>query len=90
MIDEAELAAAVLDDLSRSGVIESWSRHAKLVSRQGSRHVIDIYEIRFRPEADFEDREGLEAFLVRHGRTGHGHEVEVRVLGPGTPGTFHA
>jgi len=91
MVYGAELAEAVLDDLSRNGVIATWSRHAKLVPGQDSRRVIDVYEITFGPEADHEDRQVFEAFLLRYGRTGHGHEVEIRVLRPqGAPGTFHS
>jgi hypothetical protein len=52
---------------------------------------LDVYEITFAPQADADDIEGIEAFLLRHGRTGHGHEVEIRVLGQdGALGTFHS
>jgi hypothetical protein len=91
MIDEAELVITVLDDLNRKGVIKSWSRAMKFIPGDEASSTIDVYEITFGPEADASDIEGIEAFLLRHGRTGNGHEVEVRVLGRGDPpGTFHS
>jgi hypothetical protein len=90
-INGAELVTAVLDDLDRSGTIANWSRRTTHMPGNGSSRTVDLYEITFGPKADADDRQGVEAFLLRHGRTGHGHEVEVRVLGSGdTPGTFHA
>ena len=89
MVEGAELATAVLDDLLRNGVLKSWSKAMRVIPGGDATRTIDVYEITFGPQADADDQEGLEAFLKQHGQTGYGHEVEVRVLGrDSVPGTF--
>jgi len=91
MIEGTELVTAVLDDLLRSDLLKSWSKAMRVIPGDDATRTIDVYEITFAPQADADDREGLEAFLQQHGQTGQGHEVEVRVLGwGGVLGTFHS
>ena len=80
---------AVLDDLLRSGLLKSWFKAMRVIPGDDATRTIDVYEITFGPQADTDDRLGIEAFLQRHGRTRYGNEVEVRVLGrDDAPGTF--
>ena len=91
MIEGTELVTAVLDDLLRSDLLKSWSKAMRVIPGDDATRTIDVYEITFEPQADADDRLGVEAFLQRHGRTRHGNEVEVRVLGQGgASGTFHS
>jgi hypothetical protein len=91
MVEGTGLVTAVLDDLLRSGLLKSWSKAMRVIPGDHATRTIDVYEITFAPQADADDQEGLEAFLQQHGQTGHGHEVEVRVLGRGgVLGTFHS
>jgi hypothetical protein len=91
MVEWTELVTVVLDDLLRSGVLKNWSKAMRVIPGDDATRTIDVYEITFAPQADADDIEGIEAFLLRHGRTGHGHEVEIRVLGQdGALGTFHS
>ena len=91
MVEWTELVTVVLDDLLRSGLLKSWFKAMRVIPGDDATRTIDVYEITFGPQADADDRERLEAFLQRHGQTGHGHEVEVRVLGQDDASrTFHS
>ena len=79
-LSEPELVQAALDDMRQSGALVSWSRSMRVcASRKGRTPVTDVYRITFARGADASDREGLEALLERHGRTGLRHEVEIQL-----------
>ena len=80
-LSQPELVQAALDDMRHSGALVSWSRSMRVcASRAGRTPVItDVYRITFAGRAETSDREGLEALLERHGRTGLRHEVEIQL-----------
>ena len=79
-LSQPELVQAALDDLRQSGALVSWSRSMRVcASRAGRTPVTDVYRITFAGRAETSDREGLEALLERHGRTGLRHEVEIQL-----------
>ena len=79
-LSQPELVQAALDDMRQSGALVSWSRSARVCAGlTGRTPVTDVYRITFAGRADASDREGLEALLERHGRTGLRHDVEIQV-----------
>ena len=79
-LSQPELVQAALDDMRQNGTLVSWSRTVRVcAARIGRAPIIDVYRITFAERADASDREGLEALLERHGRTGLRHDVEIQV-----------